>query len=130
MSVTHQFENDIRYNVERYVTKLPFRPDHDLLPNNVTVSEASLKNLKVRLEKNNLLKVYDNIFKDYEANNTIERVPEEELHVEVGSVHYLSHRPVIREDKETTNIRAVFDASCSNNGPLLNDCLYPGPNLV
>jgi hypothetical protein len=27
---------------------------------------------------------------------------------EVGQVHYLPHRPVIREDKETTKIRAVF----------------------
>ena len=24
----------------------------------------------------------------------------------------------------------MFDASCSNNGPSLNDCLYPGPNLL
>ena len=69
MSVTHQFENDIRYNVERYATKLRFRPDHDWLPDNFKVSEN-------RLEKNNLLKDYGNIFKDYEANNIIQRVHE------------------------------------------------------
>ena len=33
------------------------------------------------------------IFNDYEANNIIERVPEQELDIEVGSVHYLPHRP-------------------------------------
>ena len=31
---------------------------------------------------------------------------------------------------ETTKIRAVFNASCSNSGPSLNDCLYSGPNLL
>ena len=49
---------------------------------------------------------------------------------EVGKVHYLPHRPVIREDKTTTKIRAVFDASCKVNGPSLNECLYSGPNLL
>ncbi len=49
---------------------------------------------------------------------------------EVGKVHYLPHRPVIREDKTTTKIRAVFDASCKVNGPSRNECLYSGPNLL
>ena len=129
--VVHQFENDIKYNGERYVTNLPFRPDHDLLPKNLEVcTKARLKNLKHRLERNDLLTDYDGIFKDYEANNIIERVPQEEIEVEAGLVHYLPRRPVVREEKETTKIRAVFDASCSNNGQSLNDCLYPGPNLL
>ena len=42
----------------------------------------------------------------------------------------MPHRLVVREDKETTKIRAVFDASCGNNGPSLNDCLYSGPNML
>lgn len=33
-------------------------------------------------------------------------------------------------DRETTKVRAVFDASYGNNSPLLNDCLYAGPNLL
>ena len=37
----------------------------------------------------------------------------------------------MREDKETTKLRVVFDASCSNGGsPSLNDCLYPRPTLL
>ena len=43
---------------------------------------------------------------------------------------YLPHRPVLREDKETTKIRAVFDASCALDGQSLNDYLYSGPNLL
>ena len=49
---------------------------------------------------------------------------------DAGQVHYLPHRPVVREDKETTKIRAVFGASCGNNGPSLHDCLYFGPNML
>ena len=128
--VVHQFENDITYNGERYVTKLPFRPDHDFLPDNYEICEARLNNLKCRLEKGGLLKDYDDIFKDYEKEKNIEKVPMEEIHVDAGSVHYLPHRPVVREDKQKTKTRAVFDASCATKGPSLNDCLYPGPNLL
>ena len=83
-----------------------------------------------RLVSKGILDDYDKIFKDYEQNGTIEQVPVNEVAGEVGQVHYLPHRPVIREDKETTKIRAVFDASCKVNGPSLNECLYSGPNLL
>ena len=45
-------------------------------------------------------------------------------------MYYISHRPVVRNDKETTKIRTVFDASCSVDGPSLNQGLYSGPNLL
>ena len=73
---------------------------------------------------------YGCIFEDYEKANIIEKVVESDVEKDAGQVHYLSHRPVVREDKETTKIRAVFDASCGNNGPSLNDCLYPGLTML
>ena len=76
----------------------------------------------------NILNAYDDIFKEYEKTGIIE--PLSELVAEVGKVHYLPHRPVIRADKTTTKIRAVFDASCKVNGPSLNECLYSGLNLI
>ena len=36
----------------------------------------------------------------------------------------------MREDKSTTKIIAVFDASASTDGTSLNVCLFPGPNLL
>ena len=36
----------------------------------------------------------------------------------------------MREVKETTKIRAVFDELYGNNGPSLKDRLYPDPNLL
>ena len=39
-------------------------------------------------------------------------------------VNNLPHRPMLREDKETTKIRAAFDASCALDGPSFNDYFY------
>ena len=47
-----------------------------------------------------------------------------------GQVHYLPHRPVIRNDKTTTKVRCVYDACSKTTGPSLNDCLHPGPSLT
>ena len=52
--VTRKFEQDITFNGESYVTKLPFKPDHDSLPDNFKKCEIRLQNLKGRLLKENL----------------------------------------------------------------------------
>jgi hypothetical protein len=42
----------------------------------------------------------------------------------------MPHRAVVREDKETTKVRVVFNCSSKSKGNLsLNDCLEAGPNL-
>ena len=47
----------------------------------------------------------------------------------IGATHYLPHHAVVREDKLTTKLRIVYDASARSNGPSLNDCLYAGPTF-
>ncbi|XP_057290720.1 uncharacterized protein LOC130613382 [Hydractinia symbiolongicarpus] len=54
---------------------------------------------------------YDAIFEDYEQNKIIKST-------------------LVRTQRETTKIRAVFDASCTTTGPFLNDCLHSGQNLL
>jgi hypothetical protein len=128
--IVSKFEKNIEHDGTRYVVTLPFKPDHELLPDNYNISEARLKSLKGRLISKEIFEDYDNIFQEYEKVGIIERVPAEEIAKGTGTTHYLPHRPVIREDRETTKIRAVFDASCKVNGPSLNECLYAGPNLI
>ena len=47
----------------------------------------------------------------------------------MGITHYLPHHAVIKEDKQTSKLRIVYDASARSNGPSLNDCLYAGPTF-
>ena len=41
-------------------------------------------------------------------------------------MHYNPHHPVIRQDKNTTKMSIVDDASLSVNSVSLNSCLEPG----
>ena len=61
-----------------------------------------------------LFETYNKIIKDQLESGVIEEVSNHDHNA--GDVHYLSHRPVIREDKVTTKIRMVFDASSSSYG--------------
>ena len=48
---------------------------------------------------------------------------------ETSDQWFLPHFPVIRPDKDTTKIRAVFDAAMKYNGKSLNDTMRSGPKL-
>ena len=48
-----------------------------------------------------------------------------------GEIHTLPHREVIREDKGTTKLHIVYDASSKRSGEAsLNDCMHAGPSLT
>ena len=129
-SIVAQFENDIIHDGTRYITKLLIKPDHEVLPDNFELCEGRLKTLENKLIAGNILHEYDHIFSEYEENGITERVPLDQVAKETGQVHYLPHRPVIRNDKQTTKIREAFDASCKVSGPSLSECLYSHPNLI
>ena len=107
---------------------LPWKQDHPLLPDNFTLAQRRLQGLNSRLQGNpNLLEEYDSIIKDQEEKGTIERVTSFK-DIEVRKTHYLSHHPVIHQDKDTTKVRVAYNASAKNSlGTSLNSCLYPGP---
>ena len=130
--VMKQFKSDVQFNGKRYVVKLPFKPDHEFLPDNRRMCERRLNNLCKQFEKKpDQCKLYDQLFDSYLEDRIIEEVPPEDIG-EPGQVCYLAHRPIVREDRETTKIRPVFDGSARATGesPSLNDVLHTGPNLL
>ena len=127
-SVYETFKDRIEFVNGWYQVRLPWKQDHPLLPDNFTLAQ---RRLIPRLQRNpNLLEEYDSIIKDQEEKGIIERVTSSE-DIEVGKTHYLSHHPVLRQDKDTTKVRIVYNASAkSSSGTSLNSCLYPGPCLL
>ena len=123
-----KFIEEINFNGKHYEVKLPFREEHPLLPDNHTGSVKRLSSLISRLKTNpKLLLEYDNIIQEQIKSGVVE--PANDVLVPVGNVHYLPHREVVREDKNTTKVRVVYDASAKGHGTSLNDCLHTGPSL-
>ena len=108
--------------------ELPFKENHPVIHDHFTICKKRLCNTFIRLNRNpELLKQYDNIFKQQLKTGIIEEVNEVGV---VEQTHYIPHHPVIRNGKTTTKVRIVFDTSGSSNGSNLKSCLYKGPQLT
>ena len=72
---------------------------------------------------------YNEIISQQVKEGIIEKVSELEP---ASKVHHLPHRAVVREDAETTKVRAAYDASCKSGilGVSVNDCLHVRPALI
>ena len=84
-----------------------------------------MKNLKVKLQNNDELKKnYCRVSNEYESDGIIEKVN----HIaEPGEVHYLPHRAIVKNKKETSKIRILFDGSSYPKNELsINEFLEPG----
>ena len=127
-SVSDQFASTIHMEGGRYEVSLPWRECHDPLPDNYNLSRRRLYGLVRRLKQTPvILREYDAILHEQLDKGIIERV--EDSGETPGMIHYLPHHAVIRQDKETTKVRVVYDASARSNGPSLNDCLHTGPKF-
>ena len=127
--VHEHFLDGILFTGNRYSVKLPWKEDHDNLPDNYMNSQARMKGQLRQLKREpELLKEYDRIIKEQAEQGIIEQVTSLE---KADKVHYLPHQAVIRKDAVTTKVRIVYDASSkgSKSGTSLNDCLHVGPSL-
>ena len=112
----------------RYKVELPFKKNHPAIHDHFEICKKRLCNTFTHLKRNpELLKEYDKIFKEQLKTGIIEEVNEEGV---VWETHYIPHHPVIRNNKITTEVRIVFDASGLSNGLRLNSCLYKSPQLT
>ncbi|XP_073949064.1 uncharacterized protein [Choristoneura fumiferana] len=119
-----------RSNEGRYIVKLPMKSEQPQATQGGTrtIALKRLHQLERRLEKNSdLKKQYSDVIEDYINMNHMEQVPEGELS---NPSVYLPHHAVVKQDKETTKVRVVFDASSKgSNDTSLNDDLMVGPQL-
>ncbi|XP_045541438.1 uncharacterized protein LOC123722924 [Papilio machaon] len=115
----------------RYVVKLPFRDDDPKCQyeNTKALALKRFLHLEQKFQRNpEIAKRYSEVFHEYKELGHVEHVPEDDR--EVKTAVYLPHHAVIREDKSTTKVRIVFDASMKGaNGSSLNTDLMVGPTL-
>ena len=110
----------------QYQVALPWKESHDALPDNYHFSKKRLFSLLHRLkQKISILKEYDTIIRDQLSQGIVEVVDDGECQ-SVSVSNYIPHFAVIRQDKETSKLRIVYDALARADGPSLNDCLCTG----
>ena len=76
-----------------------------------------------------MLERYDAIIKEQLQSGIVELVNDEALSTTNKRIHYLPHNAVVREDKATSKVRIVYDASAKSAGLSLNDCLHTSPSF-
>lgn len=115
----------------RYIVKLPFREEGPSCKfgNSRNIAEARFKVLEKRLSKNAYLKKrYTDVINEYIQLGHMREVDQKDKLKDIAV--YLPHHAVVRDDKSTTKVRVVFNASEKNSaGVSLNDTLMIGPTL-
>ncbi|KAL0810543.1 hypothetical protein ABMA28_010663 [Loxostege sticticalis] len=114
----------------RYVVGLPFNEDVYSLGNSLEIARKRFMCLERKLEASPKLRsAYDDVIKDYLDKDYIAPAPHYESR-DPEPIYVIPHHGVVREDKTSTRLRIVMDASCkTSTGRSLNDILHPGPNL-
>ena len=111
-----------------YEVNLSFKISHPVLPDN---SEQCKKRFESKFNplKNDpeLLSKYDETFKEQQKLGIIEQG---ETPGKIWQTHYLPNHGIVREDKDTTKLRIVFDASSKTCKVTLNDCRLKEPNIT
>ncbi|XP_044753563.1 uncharacterized protein LOC123312983 [Coccinella septempunctata] len=121
------YSNTFRRDEHGYTVKLPFKKSKTQLGESKQRALARLFHLENKLDKDEKLRtMYKEFMQEYIAlghmkiassNNSAKR-------------YYIPHQPVLKEERDTTKLRVVFDASAkTSTGLSLNDILHTGPKL-
>ena len=125
-----ELEKNIQFKDGRYEVLLLWKENHPRLPNNFQLSLNQLRGLLHHFHHQpTVLQQYDNVIQDQLKKGMIQPVQDLE-DTQEEKVHYLLHHAVIRQDRETTKLRVVYDALAKCQGaPSLNNCLYSKTNF-
>ncbi|XP_045777856.1 uncharacterized protein LOC123875852 [Maniola jurtina] len=110
----------------RYIVALPFKSDPSVLGNASLNAEKRFNYLERKLEKSPSLRdAYNNIIDEYLEKDYLSPVTQTRSDVQ----YVIPHHGVQRDDKVSTKVRIVLDASAVENDTSLNSLLHKGPNL-
>nr|XP_042908116.1 uncharacterized protein LOC122271313 [Parasteatoda tepidariorum] len=128
--ILESFEQNTTYSNKIYETRLLWRADNRELNSNYEIAKHRLFSLNKTFERNKGLYLkYDEIINEHIREGIVERV-EMDLDKNINTGYFLPHHAVVREQKDSTKVRVVFDGSSKGKGELsLNDCLDCDPNL-
>lgn len=128
----HFIDNFKREQNGRFVVSIPFKESPELLGTSKEQAQRRFYNLERKLQQNPTFKQeYSDFLEEYESLNHMTKIDEDSS----SDGYYMPHHGVIREDKITTKLRVVFDASAPTstgislnqlqmNGPVLQDDLF------
>ena len=130
VEVDELMKGKIKFDGERYQVTLPVKHQQMLIPDNYSLAKKCLNSLLSRLkQKPEVFEQYKNVIKEQITSGIVGRVSENEI--STGISQYIPHSGVLKEDRKTTKLRVVYDASSKVAEELsLNECLNPGPNLL
>lgn len=123
---SHYIENTSRLPNGRFSVMMPFKENpEESLGNSYPIAMRRFLSLEKKLNKSPLLKdQYRHFLEEYAELGHMTEV------VRPVSGCYLPHHCVVREQKETTKLRVVFDCSAqTSSGKSLNDIQAIGPVL-
>lgn len=121
-------QSTIRDTSGRYIVNLPFKDPPEILGDSYHVASRRFLILEKRLNASLFLRQnYNNVIMDYLEKDYLSPVNPDRL---LESSYYIPHHSVLRDDKTTTKLRIVLDASCKTSTSYsLNDILHSGKNL-
>ncbi|XP_045541894.1 uncharacterized protein LOC123723360 [Papilio machaon] len=115
----------------RYVVRLPFNSvDPECQYGNMMkIAQDRFMSLENKLARNpKLSEEYAKVIEECKTLNHMKPVPKDDI--DNPKAVYLPHHAVVKEDRDTTKVRVVFDASCKGvNDVSLIDNLLVGPKL-
>lgn len=129
-STLENFDESIVFKNGCYQVRLPWKETHPALPDNYQLSKKQLLRLLHCLKQRpSTLRDYDATIKEQLSKEIIKQVDKSEPSI-LRATHYIPHHAVIRQDKQTTKLRVVYNVSAKGDGPSLNDCLHAGPKFA
>ena len=112
-----------------YQLPLPWRHDHQILPDNKMMAKKRLTGLQKKLSRDpELCKRYVAQINTLLDNDYAEEVPDEEINT-TRRKWFLPHHAVINPRKPE-KLRIVFDCAAQHQGMSINQALMQGPDLV